>query len=761
MAARGLLSFALFLLSVVVVGGSVVAVGFGSLTHVSAGSAGALVLLGLVAVTAQAAESVRRRSPEVALARMRGYRGLRLIGFMTAEPGLVVLFGGACGVGAAWLLGGEIVRSWLPAGNHFRIGGDEWQAAGAVTLAALVVILATAWHAARTPLQAQLAVVRARRTGSTVSLFLQLILVVGAGVALYQAHQDARSRVDWVSLVSPAVVGLAMAQVLIWLLQALLVVVVPRSAGAALGWFLTLRRLLRRSDSLAVIRLVVAAAVVCGVAASASSAAQGWRDERARLQVGAPVSYPIRGGALRAYAAAHRADPAGRWLLPVAAYTTDKSQGARRVLVDTPRWKQVVGDFFAGTPSAPLTAALARFPATPSSVFTTGDSASVTIPSDSVPAAPGFVVTFQYVDDAGNLNSVDVHVRAGEARSTRGGLTTFTTTVRSCRLACGIVELDINGRAAPQQLLSDARFGGEDALSPASGFRIAHVRYRFLRVSRPPGGGLLLKAGGVHLYFGSTLGRYEGSGVQPVVATTRASFAHTDGRRSVPGVDGSDHLVRVVGRVPVLPFVGTSGSLLDLGTTLRGAGGSIPGTDAVVLARADTPSTVIHALLAQRGVGRPTSYDEERASLAKTPRALGTRLYLLIALFSALIALVALASGLIQQRGERQREAASLRSAGVRAREINAAYRTEVVLLGVATLVGTAVAAWISCAALIAALPLVSGWAFAPPLNSSPRLTWVLLCAGLAAVAVTLLGYLAYRRVGRMSAPRLLREELL
>ena len=82
---------------------------------------------------------------------------------------------------------------------------------------------------------------------------------------------------------------------------------------------------------------------------SASTAAQSWREERAKLQIGAPVSYPVQDGAMRAYAAANTADPKGSWLLPVASYTADPESGARRVFVEATRWKNVVGSFFEGT----------------------------------------------------------------------------------------------------------------------------------------------------------------------------------------------------------------------------------------------------------------------------------------------------------------------------------------------------------------------------------------------------------------------------
>ena len=91
-----------------------------------------------------------------------------------------------------------------------------------------------------------------------------------------------------------------------------------------------------------------------------------------------------------------------------------------------------------------------------------------------------------------------------------------------------------------------------------------------------------------------------------------------------------------------------------------------------------------------------------------------------------------------QQRQERRLEAASLRSVGVRAAQIGGAYRREAVVLAVATLIGTSIAAWTCCAVLLGALPLVSGWAFAPPLNVSPRLDWISLTAVAGAVAVAL-----------------------
>ena len=295
-AARRLLALTVFVLTALVIAGTVVALGFSRVTHVPTGSVYALVLLGLIAIAAQSVESVHRREHDLALARLRGRSGVRLLFFAVAEPSAVVLAGAAAGVGAGWLLARAVIASWLPSGTTFALSAHEWEGVGLVTFANLAVVLACSWGAMRAPLLEQLAGTRRPRGASTVGTFLQALLVLGAVVAVYQAHQSARSRVDWVTLVSPAVIGLAAGQVLIWLLIASLAVLIPRSSAAGLGWFITVRRLLRRADSLALIRMVVAAGVVFAVAASASTAARSSREERARLQVGAPVSYPVRGG---------------------------------------------------------------------------------------------------------------------------------------------------------------------------------------------------------------------------------------------------------------------------------------------------------------------------------------------------------------------------------------------------------------------------------------------------------------------------------
>ena len=445
------------------------AVGFSRLTRASRKARRARSCCsGLVAIAGQSAESVRRRTHDLAIARLRGRRGLRLLTFACAEPALVVLAGALTGAAAGWLLARLVVGAWLPASSEFSMTSDEWSAIGLVTVASLVIVVASNWQTTRAPLLQQLATARRPRSVSTPVLFM-LVLVIGAGVAIYQAHQAARSRVDWVTLVSPAVIGLAAGQVVIWLLRGMLVAIVPHTGSAGFGWFVSMRRLLRRADSVSLIRLVVAAGVVFAVAASASTAAQAWREERVRLQVGAPVSYPVKAGALQAFAAAQTADPKGAWLLPVAAYTADSDPGSRRVFVSAERWRTVVGGFFAGTSSAPVTKALDSLPPSPALVYAHGDAVSATVTTASLKDAVHLSLAFQYANDAGDLTVLDFPVTPEAGTPAGPGLTRITKRLPDCQLACSVVELDVNGYTQSPLDVRSLAFADQELLAPSSG----------------------------------------------------------------------------------------------------------------------------------------------------------------------------------------------------------------------------------------------------------------------------------------------------
>lgn len=758
--ARRLLSLTIFVLTALVISGTVTSVAFGRLTHVPRGSAGALVLLGLVALAVHAGESVRRREHELALARLHGRRGLRLVVFAIAEPGLVVLGGAATGALAGWLGTRIVADAWLPAGTSLDLGREEWLGAAIVTVLTLLLVVASGWRTLRAPLLVQLTGAGRPRPSTTVGLFFQVLLVIGAVVAIYQAHEASEDRVDWVTLVSPAIVGLAAGQIAIWLVLALLAVAVPRGQGAGLGWFITLRRLLRRADSLALLRIVVAAGVLVAVAASASTSAQAWRDQRARLQVGAPVSYPVPAGALAAYAASRLADPRGGWLAAVASYTTDDSPAGRRVFVDATRWGTVVGDFFSDTTAAPLTEALTRLPSPRDAVYVTGDVLTATTTSVSLRRADFVTVSVEYVNDQGDPVVAALPFLPRLAAPGPPDRSRFSRRVTGCRLGCVVTQIDIAGLTRSPLHLLDVSFAGRHLLTPASGSRLQQTPLTIR--SRREGDGLSVSLRPNYGGFGSDgpLATFASSTVLPGISTPGVVHDRSGGHPSVAGVDGVAQPIRITDTVPALPFVGTGGTLLDLGSVLAGAGGSSYDADARILARPGTPGGVIDALRATHVLGPPTTYPRTLVRLDDTPRAQATRLYVLVAGFAALIALVSIASGVAQQTSQRRREAAGLRSAGVRPGQIAGAYRLEAAALAGTAFVAVSLAGWAAGRVLLPALPLVSGWLFAPPLDATPDLSVVAASAMASGAAAGLVTYLAFRTLARSSPPRLLRDDV-
>ena len=89
------------------------------------------------------------------------------------------------------------------------------------------------------------------------------------------------------------------------------------------------------------------------------------------------------------------------------------------------------------------------------------------------------------------------------------------------------------------------------------------------------GSGLLFNIRRDAYHIGNVLGTFGLKTPQPAISTPGNPLQTSNGRPTVEGIDGSARPVTVVARVPVLPFVGTSGAVLDLARVLQGSGGSI------------------------------------------------------------------------------------------------------------------------------------------------------------------------------------------
>jgi hypothetical protein len=779
--ARVAQSLTLFALAATVVAGCLVAVGYSRVTSGTISAASPLLLLGVVALAGQGASSARSRRFEIAIAQLRGCHGLRLLRAAVTEPVTILVTAAAAGTMLGRLVTRQAVNHWAGGTATFTMTSTEWLTVAAVLAISVVVVVVVSWRTTSQPLADKMREI-ARPASAATSIFLSLAVLFGAGVSVYQARSLGARHADWVSFLSPALLGLAAGQVGVWL-----VALVARAATGVttlnrkVGWFITLRRLTRAADTASVVRIVVAAVAVAGVAGSAWVGAQSWRDSTARMRAGGAVTYSVPDGPLQAYAAAHDADPGGRWLMAMAA-KADVSGGAYRdIFVDSPRWNRVVGDFFAGTPVGRLNGSIARLESGRQPRIASGNRFRVTFtassarrslptprelhrrqrqhPFDFKVTPIGFTIT--YVDSSGDSQTLQVP-RASRVwpDPVRPGVVGLSSSIAvggspACLRACTVTKVGVLGLTVGGSLrVSSMSFAGQQLVPlPDDGMSVA---------STSAVHGASTSAGlDVHVrdpFLAHPLLRWS-KDVSPALLTPGLRPDRAQGKPIAYGVDGEARQVSIAGEVPALPILGRTGILLDLGAGLRGGGGTIPGARTLIVARPDTPQSVLAKLKASGAVGRRHLVQHTLARIQRGGTAQGTLLYTMIAAFGMLIATLSVVAAVADRRRERRREAASLRLVGVPSATVTSGYRGEAELLGLAVLVIGGITVWLGCHELLSALPLVNPGRFGLPLDGAPRLGLVAALAGGTGLAVTLGIFLGLRKVGRSSPPSLLREE--
>jgi hypothetical protein len=225
---------------------------------------------------------------------------------------------------------------------------------------------------------------------------------------------------------------------------------------------------------------------------------------------------------------------------------------------------------------------------------------------------------------------------------------------------------------------------------------------------------------------------------------------------SVEGMDGTPDPVHVLGSVDAVPFLGRAGALLDLGRNLRGAVGTVAAARAVVVARDDTPASVL-ARLHRLGGGTPTTYAAIADRLDHTPEARSDELSLLVAVGVALVALAHLLAWLAGQMQRRRTEVAGLRTAGIRPRAVRRAYLKEAMILAAIVLVTAAITAVATTVPLLEPMGLVGGWPPAPVLRPAIRpITLASVVVGVSVVTAALCA-IVFTRFGRGARPSALR----
>jgi hypothetical protein len=772
---RGALT-TLVLMTVVVVGGAVTVLQFAEAAGTSPWLTAPLLLLGAVAVPSIGAELAVARREEIGLARLRGIHGLRLWRFLLVEPLLAITLGALAGlaVGVAGTL--FATSTWLGEAAP-AIDRPALLAAAGIAGAGLVIVGLSAGAALREPLAAQVSARRRPRRATTLAVFLSVLVLVGAGVAAYRSRTGDGDP-DLLVLLGPALVGLALGQVAIWVVRIAARGLTPATERRGLGAFLAARRLARADDLVTPIRLVVAAAVVGSLALSGALAVSGWTAEQAAVEVpGARTIDASELGAMGAVDLTERADPEGRHLLATAIVRNESRLPERRAYVDAARWDDVVGDFYDETPARAASDAVSRLDTGMAPVQVAGDRLDVTMTGLEVPGVRTFrgpdgqdvrvgggrvVLTLSFVSAANTSGAVAVNLAVPDD----GTPVSRSVRVRACAEGCVVtglsIDRDSNGLLDDSDfvvLVEELALGDDDLLAEAwtpdpSSVESA-LNNRFIRSYEPPDviavnradGLQLALLPGVPLALDLDLGP---AGVPVLVADEDAPQALDLG--------GDDRVTEVLGVARSMPLVGTVGTLADIRASAVGSGPTVPSAEVQIVAAPGTPQSVLDQVAAATDAQWRTR-QAVRESLGERFGGAQSVAYALTALACALVALLALGAGVARHRRDYRRDVASLRVLGISTATARRAGRAELVSLTALVLAGVVAGGWLAVTLLLEGLPLLTIPVAGLALDTTPHAWPLAIPALVSAAAVVVVGGRARAVRAATTRPSLLREE--
>ncbi len=758
----------LVLMSLVVVGGAVTVLQFARAADTSAMLAAPLLLLGAVAVPSIGAELAVSRREEIGLARLRGIHGLRLWRFLLAEPLAAIVLGALLGLAVGAVGTVVTTRTWLDEVAS-PLGRTALLTAAAIVGVGLVIVALAAASALREPLAAQVSSRHRPRRATTVTIFLSLLVIVGAGVAAYRSRSS-DGEPDLLVLLGPALVGLALGQVSIWVIRLLANALTPVTERRGMGAFLATRRLARADDLVTSVRLVVAAAVVGALALTGAVSVDQWTDAQARVETAGPRVIDAGPGAFAAQRLTERLDPDGTRLMATALVRNEERLGERRAYVDAGRWDAVVGDFYDGTPAQAASNSVGRLASPLAPPVASGERLTVvasaikkrlertlTAPDGTVLTMPGQDSVEVRVDFVAPDNrSGSTSVVLGLART--GSRATGTARVPDCADGCSITGIEVGRDNGPGLdtsefvvLLEGVRVGDADLLAQT------WVPDRDAAEAGPPTSGSIVTNGPAGLRV--TLPPTTSLPLLLESATAAMAVLVADEAEPVAlDLGGDDRLADMVGVATTLPLLGSVGVLGDLSTAALGSGPTVPGAEVRIVAAAGTPQAVLDQVAGATGSSW-RSLDAVRGSLGRAHGGAQARAYELTALACALVALLALVAGAARQMRDYRRDVASLRVLGIGLDTARRAGRTELSALTVLVTGAVIAGGWVAVGLLLGGLPLLDLPVASLPLDTSARAWPLVLPAAAAAVAVVVVGGRARAVRASTTRPILLREE--
>jgi putative ABC transport system permease protein len=697
-----------------------------------------LLVLCLLLLFLAITDAIDARGPEVALARLRGRGGWRIVVFGLSEPVLLLAVALPIGTLVGWRATAALCRVLLRPGTAVVLPPLAWASAAAVTAGGLAAAVLAARRTLRRPVLEEWR--RSGRRATDRGWVVDAVLAAGAAAGLLDlavSGQIGSARQGVLGLLVPGLLGLAVAVIASRLLPLGCRASFARTGRrGSIGLYLALRHVARRPGGVRTTIVLATAFALAAFAVTAWSVGQDNEQLVATTQVGAStvltVSVPA-GKDLGAIVA--RADPGGRMAAAVDRYTSLSSgtSGLTVLAVDPQRFARVA-TWRPGFTSEPLAAIGRKLAApAPAPVILAGDALRITVHVHSV-------------SPSGTTLAADVTTGASPvslgALPARG-----TATLTGQLVGCPCVLQDLDLSPPPQQLksavtgsvtITGLAVHGPTGWAPADAGGLSDpARWRPGHSDSPPDR-LQAVAAGLNWQF-------QGRVLQDAIlvsvnrpyplpaVVSGAMLSPGQGLASGVGLDGSPLELRVISAAAVVPGAPQSGVIVDRRYAELAAGENFPQASQEVWLAAGAQG-IIEPRLGAAGlqVLSARSAAAITAIFARQGPALASVLFLADAAAAALLAAGAAMLGLYLSARRRRYEYAALSASGVPRRTLRRAVLTELALvLGFGSIVG--VAAGLTAAALaLRSVPEFITKPAAPPLSYTPSAVPLALLLGAA-----------------------------
>jgi hypothetical protein len=240
-------------------------------------------------------DAVEARGAELALVKLRGYKGLRLLSFGLAEPLALLAIALPIGVLVGWAISAGLAKAQLRPGMGVGLPSLAWAAAAVATLGGVAAIATAGRRALRRSVVDQWR--RTERHSTVRGWVVDAIVLTGAIAGLIElsvSGQITSVGHGSLGLLEPGLLGLAIAVVASRLLPALCrSAFAPTRRRGGLGTFLAVRHVARRPGGIRTTIILATAFALATFGVAAWSTGRANRALAAEVSIGAPVTYTV------------------------------------------------------------------------------------------------------------------------------------------------------------------------------------------------------------------------------------------------------------------------------------------------------------------------------------------------------------------------------------------------------------------------------------------------------------------------------------